>query len=273
VNRDSALGTQNAALNSYRAIEDFVRETTGINPDATPGMISRTVERILADQKYNDAEELLLDLKASKKHFDSFLEHVLIPETWFFRYPDAYHYLKRWAQHQILKRKPLRILSVPCSTGEEPFSIAMALLDAGLLRQQFTIDAADISLNALKKAEAGIYTGNSFRGSDLHYRERYFLEKDAEFQLSPEIHSSVNFFAWNVQEPPPHNLKKHYDVIFCRNLFIYFHSAAQKRMKTLLKDLLNADGLLFTGHAESGLLLAPVFRSLPPARAFVQCTK
>jgi chemotaxis protein methyltransferase WspC len=273
LNRDSALGTQNSALNSYRAIEDFIRETTGINPDATPGMISRAVERALAEQKYNDAEELLLNLKASQKHFDSFLENVLIPETWFFRYPDAYHYLKRWARQQILSKKHLRILSVPCSTGEEPFSIAMTLRDAGLVRQQFTIDAADISLHALKKAEAGIYTGNSFRGSDLLYRERYFREKDAAFQLSPEIRSSVNFLAWNVQEPPPHGLKKNYDVIFCRNLFIYFHAAAQKGLKTLLKDLLNADGLLFTGHAESGLLLAPVFRSLPPARAFVQCKK
>jgi len=236
-------------------------------------MISRAVERVLADQNYNDVEELLLNLKASKKHFDSFLQHVLIPETWFFRYPDAYHYLKRWARQQIVSRKQLRMLSVPCSTGEEPFSIAMALLDAGLYRQQFTIDAADISLNALKKAEAGIYTGNSFRGSDLFYREKYFQERDAVFQLSQEIRSSVNFFAWNVQEPPPHALKKNYDVVFCRNLFIYFHAAAQKKMKTLLKDLLNADGLLFTGHAESGLLLAPVFRSLPPARAFVQCKK
>src|SRR5262249_46449070 len=145
--------------------------TTGINPEATPGMISRTVERVLADRKYNDAEELLLDLKASRKAFDLFLEQVLVPETWFFRYPDAYQYLKRWARQQIATRKHLRILSVPCSTGEEPYSIAIALFDAGLTPQQFTIDAADISSNALKKAQAGIYTNNSFRGTDLLYRD------------------------------------------------------------------------------------------------------
>jgi chemotaxis protein methyltransferase WspC len=273
MNRDSALSNQHSGLKCYSAIETFVRESTGINPDATPGMMNRAVERILADRKYNDPEELLLDLKASKKVFDSFLEQILVPETWFFRYPEAYHYLKRWARQQITNRKPLRILSVPCSTGEEPFSIVMALLDAGFNRQQFIVDAADISLIALKKAEAGLYTENSFRGTDLFYREKYFQEKDSVFQLLPAIRSSVNFFVWNVQEPPPSSLKRHYDVIFCRNLFIYFHSTAQKRMKNLLNDLLDAHGLLFTGHAESGLLLAPIFRSLPPARAFVQCKK
>jgi chemotaxis protein methyltransferase WspC len=257
----------------YPAIENFIRDTTGINPDATPGILSRTVERFLAENKYIDADDLLMELKSSKKSFDSFLQQILVPETWFFRYPDSYQFLKRWARQQIISKKQIRILSVPCSTGEEAFSIAMALLDSGISTQQVTIDAADISAEALKKAEEGIYSNNSFRGTELDFRTRYFTKKDNSYLIAPQVRKLVRFWVWNVHDRPPAGLRRIYDVIFCRNLFIYFHQTAQKEMKTILNDLLDSKGLLFTGHAEAGTLVAPSFKSIPPVRAFVHCKK
>jgi chemotaxis protein methyltransferase WspC len=203
---------------------------------------------------------------------DELLETVLVPETWFFRYPDAYHYLSRYVSTALPHRRAfgkIRILSVPCSTGEEPYSIAMTLLDSGMSAGQFQIDAADVSATALEKAQKARYTQNSFRGTNAKHPGRYFEKDSGQFQLRPEILRLVRFFHWNVQERPPAGIGPGYDIIFCRNLFIYFHRPAQKQMISTLKQLLDEDGLLFSGHAEAGPLLSPDFQPIPPMKAFV----
>jgi chemotaxis protein methyltransferase WspC len=259
---------------SFPEIEHYLSEYAGLNPAAIPGLVGRAVERRLAQKHLNDSSEYLQLMRSSQTEFDSLLEQVLVPETWFFRYPDAYQYMKRWAVNRLQEpdRTPLRklkIFSVPCSTGEEPYSIAIALLDAGLRPEQFQIDAADISHTALKKARTGRYTPNSFRGTDLHYRDRYFIRQSEEYELKENVLSLVKFFLWNAQEPPPPQVKSSYDIIFCRNLLIYFHPTAQKKMIGTLTQLLDSRGLLFAGHAEAGPLLSPAFRALAPMKAFV----
>ncbi len=258
-------------IRSFPEIESYLATYVGLDPDATPGMVGRAVERILAEKQISESSEYFQLLKSSKLELEYLLEQVLVPETWFYRYPDAYHYLKRWAGAQQNAPNRLRILSVPCSTGEEPYSIAMTLTDAGLPPEKFLIDAADVSSKALQKADEALYSQNSFRGSDLAYRERYFQKDSGLFRLNTNIRKLVKFFVWNVQEPLPKEAKSRYDVIFCRNLFIYFHHAAQRRMIATLKQLLDPHGLLFAGHAEAGPLLSPAFQSIPPMKAFVHC--
>lgn len=259
-------------IRSFPEIESYLSEYAGLNPGAMPGIIGRAVERILVEKQLEDPSEYLQIMRCSPKEFDSLLEQVLVPETWFFRYPEAYRYLQR---HVASRLDPnpykFRILSVPCSTGEEPYSIAISLTEAGLRPTQFLIDAADISHTALQKARKGEYTGNSFRGTDLTYRNSYFDARSDHFQLQPRILELVKFFSWNVLQPAPPQLKSNYDVIFCRNLFIYLHRQAQRKMIATLKQLLKADGLLFTGHAEAGPFLSPAFRPLIPMKAFVHC--
>ncbi|MCI0413890.1 protein-glutamate O-methyltransferase CheR [bacterium] len=250
-------------------IESYLRDSVGLDPDSTPRMIGRAVDRILSEKRIDDAACYLEILKSSEAEFDYLLEQVLVPETWFFRYPEAYHYLKRWVQDQTSRKNRLRILSVPCSTGEEPYSIAMTLLDAGLLPEQFVIDGADINARALDKARTGTYTPNSFRGFFLTHQDRYFEKHQQDFQLKKNILSMVNFCLWNVHQEPPAVLKTRYDIIFCRNLFIYFHAEAQNKMMLTLRRLLDEDGLLFTGHAEAGPFLSPLFRPITPLNAFV----
>ena len=259
---------------SFPEIEHYLSEYVGLNPAAIPGMVGRAVERMLTQRKLDDASEYLQLMKSSRKEFDSLIEQVLVPETWFFRYPEAYQYLQRWALRQLQEQattrtRKLKILSVPCSTGEEPFSIAIALLEAGLQSEQFQIDAADISQAALEKARTGRYTHNSFRGAGQHHRDRHFIRESGNYQLNKNIRELVKFFLWNVQEPTPPQIKSSYDIIFCRNLFIYFHPTAQKKMIATLTQLLDSRGLLFAGHAEAGPLLSPAFRALAPMKAFV----
>src|SRR5439155_126273 len=102
--------------------------------------------------------------------WDQLLESVVVTETWFFRDRNPFAMVARLAREQWLPSHPtapMRLLSVPCSSGEEPYSLVMALLDAGVPTTRFQIDAADISSRALARAKQGIYGKNSFRGNDI----------------------------------------------------------------------------------------------------------
>ena len=259
-------------MNRCPEIESYLRSNAGLDPDATPGMVSRAVDRILAEKQITDPSEYLQLLKGSDSELETLLEQVLVPETWFFRYPESFHLLRRYAAEQSrqikVSHQKLRILSVPCSSGEEPYSIAITLLEAGLQPEQFLIDAADLSKRSLMKAKSAIYSENSFRGQDLLYRDRYFHMEAGLFRLNERLRKLVKYSLWNVLKEPPKEIKSRYDIIFCRNLFIYFHPAAQTRMKGVLSQLLAPNGLLFAGHAEAGLLLNPEFRPVPPMKAF-----
>ncbi len=121
----------------------------------------------------------------------------------------------------------LRILSVPCATGEEPYSIAMALMDSGLPATRFRIDAVDVSLRVLDHARRGIYGRNSFRGADLPFRDRYFRQVENGHLLSEIVRERVDFRQGNLLA---HDFASHeglYDYIFCRNVLIYFDGEAQ----------------------------------------------
>jgi chemotaxis protein methyltransferase WspC len=102
----------------------------------------------------------------SKAELQALVEAVVVPETWFFRDPGAFDALSSVVRHGALPMatEPLRLLSVPSSSGEEPYSIAMALLDAGVPSARFQVDAMDISQVALERAAAAVYGRNSFRG-------------------------------------------------------------------------------------------------------------
>lgn len=162
----------------------------------------------------------------------------------------------------------LRVLSVPCSSGEEPYSIAMALLDAGVPATRFQVDAVDISERMVEFARGGRYGRNSFRGDDLSYRDRYFTETADGHQLAAHVMGRVRFLAGNLFDA---HLLQHtvpYDFVFCRNLLIYFDAATQERAVAVLRRFARRDGILFVGPAETSLLTARRLPAVPMARAF-----
>jgi chemotaxis protein methyltransferase WspC len=164
----------------------------------------------------------------------------------------------------------LHILSLPCATGEEPFSIAMALLDAGFAADGFQIDACEISLRAIAFAEQATYGRNSFRGSELGFRARNFEETASGYRLHDDIRRKVRFAQANVLLDSSFAIGRQYDVIFCRNMLIYFDRRNQQRAVQALARLLAPQGTLFIGASESAPLLSNGFASarLPGACAF-----
>jgi chemotaxis protein methyltransferase WspC len=209
----------------------------------------------------------------SEKELQELIEAVVVPETWFFRDREAFSALAQLAITEWLPantNRTARLLSIPCSTGEEPYSIAMALRDAGVPLERVHIDAVDISTLSLQSAEAGIYRKNSFRGDSLEFRNRHFTAGRDCYHIRKDIQRHVHFRKGNLLDEGFLAGNAPYDFMFCRNLLIYFDEETQNCAVTTLKRLLSERGLLFIGPSESGLFLRHDFVSarIPLAFAF-----
>ena len=242
----------------------LLRETLGLDVASVGiSLIERAVKRRVNAHGLRDVSQYADLLQRSQPELQNLFEAVVIPETFFFRYPESFAALRQIVGEQIfLGTRKLRALSVPCSTGEEPYSIAMTLLDAGLSLEKFQIEAIDISTHLLDIARLGLFGSNSFRGSELHFRNQYFHKTDAGFQLCDRVRQCVKFEQGNVLEEPFRFGSEPYDFIFCRNLLIYFYPQAQDQTLESLRQLLTADGLLFVGSAETSLLTQHSFSSV-----------
>lgn len=212
---------------------------------------SRMVARKLRDPE--DYSKLL----AERDELAALIDEVVIPETWFFRDRAPFEMLARIAERAARGGRPsasLRVLSAPCSSGEEPYSIAMTLLDAGLPAARFRIDGLDVSAPLLARARAGTYPAFSFRGGDFGFRERHFTRLTGEeerWQISQEVRQSVTFVRDNLLAPVSLGSEGPYDLIFCRNLLIYLTPAARQRLLDTLVSVLDPGGRIVAGHAEA----------------------
>jgi chemotaxis protein methyltransferase WspC len=195
-------------------------------------------------------------LEADEQERDALVEEVVVAESWFFRDPQVFEFVARFATTlaALPGRLPLRILSAPCAGGEEPYSVAMALLEAGLPPGSFTIDAVDVSRAALARATAGRYSANAFRNADLSFRDRWFMSEQGGTQLDGRIRGQVAFARANLLDPGFVSGRQPYDVIFCRNLLIYLGDDARARVEGVLDSLLKPDGVLVLGAAEPPIL-------------------
>ena len=254
-------------------IEQLLRDTIGLDADS----IGRpTLDRAILERRSAcgaaDVRAYAAQVWSSKEELQALIEAVVVPETWFFRDPGAFDALSAVVRHGALPMatEPLRLLSVPSSSGEEPYSMAMALLDAGVPSARFQVDAMDISLRALERAAAAVYGRNSFRGSGTAGREHHFETASGGRRVCQRVRRQVRFRHGNLLQLPYLPGRDRFDVIFCRNLLIYFNRTMQERAIAALGSLLKPEGLLFVGSSEGGLALSHDYVSakLPMAFAF-----
>lgn len=252
----------------------FLKERIGLDVTSVgESIIERALRQRFAASGAIDSDAYWLMLQGSSAEQQALIEAVIVPETWFFRYTESFVALGKLAFERLQTLngvRPLRILSVPCSTGEEPYSIAMALFDAGFTAQQFKVNAIDISPLSIQRAKRGIYGKNSFRGDRIEFRERYFTAINDGYQIDQRVSDQVDFQPGNILDPMLPAKKLDYDFVFCRNLLIYFDQATQKHVFEALKRLTHADGVLFIGPAEGSLLSRMGMRStgIPQSFAF-----
>ena len=257
---------------SLPQIVALLRETVGLDVASVgANSIERAANRRVRANGLRDLSEYAALIRRSAEELQSLFEAVVVPETFFFRYPESFAGLGRIVGEKFLfGTQKVRVLSVPCSTGEEPYSIAITLLEAGLSLEKFHINAIDINAFSLATAKAGLFGSNSFRGSTLDFRNRYFQQCDSGFRISNDLRRSVQFEQANILGESFEIGADPYDFIFCRNLLIYFYPEAQDLVLRKLRQLLTADGLLFVGAAETSLLTQHRLSSvkLPMAFAF-----
>lgn len=251
---------------------ELLRTRIGLNAESIGvHALEKAVRDCMAECGSGSIEKYVQALICFPNEVDRLVESVVIPETYFFRDKELFKGFKDYLRRFWIDKKtsaPLRVLSVPCSTGEEPYSIVMLLFDMNIGRDRFHIDAVDISVQALNAARRGVYTDYSFRGSDKSLRDRYFSKGAEGYVIKEEVSSAVNFQQGNIMALDFASTRAGYDVIFCRNLLIYFDNEAKKKAVSVLARLLNSDGVLFVGHAETTRLSSDGFSRLPFPRAF-----
>ncbi|NDC54081.1 MAG: chemotaxis protein, partial [Planctomycetia bacterium] len=244
------------------AAEDLLARWIGLDPDTIGSpAIARAVRSRMEALGIPDPAALVDRAAADPAERDLLVEEVVVGESWFFRDPQVFGFVARFARSRaaLPGRGPLRVLSAPCAAGEEPYSVAIGLLEAGLAPGQFTIDAVDVSRAALARAREARYTANAFRNADLSFRDRWFHREGQASVLDEHVRRLVRFAWANLLDESllGETLgagRGPYDVVLCRNLLIYLTPAARARVVATLERLLAPDGLLVLGAAEPPIM-------------------
>ena len=236
--------------------------------------LEKAIQRRIAALGLGSRHNYLQCLQSSTTELEYLIEEAVVPETWFFRLRRSFDLLFSYAAAYWQKKpdaEKISALSVPCSTGEEPYSIAMTLHSAGLSASRCSVHALDISKKALNKAQKGIYSPNSFRGSVEEEKiNTYFKAQNGKYKLEEGIKQMVYFSRGNLLQKDTLPAGP-FQIIFCRNLMIYLSPKAQQEAIGNLKKLLSPDGLVFIGHAERTIFEAQGLKMVADPGTFV-CT-
>ena len=244
------------------AAEDLLAGWIGLDPGTIGSTaIARAVQARQDALGLDDPAAVLARARLDVAERDQLVEAVVVAESWFFRDPQVFTFVCRFAAARaaLPGRPPVRILSVPCAGGEEPYSLAIGLLEAGLSPERFAIDALDISRVALERARQARYSANAFRNADLSFRDRWFRRDGQASVLDEQVRGQVHFARANLLDDSVlaetlGSGRGPYDVVFCRNLLIYLTPAARRSVEATLERLVAADGLLVLGAAEPPIM-------------------
>jgi chemotaxis protein methyltransferase CheR len=238
-------------------IRTLMEERTGICfDDSRERFLSARVKEHLHAKKWHRGTELLRAIRKSNVEYEALLERLLTQETSFFRYPGVYETFEKRVLPELHAKKfwknprTLRIWSAGCSTGEEPYSIAITISDSLALADAWNVEilATDIGRLALKHAENGVYSGRSLSGVSSAQLATHFSPVSGGHQVRPRVRKLVSFAPVNLAAAV---YVGRMDVIFCMNVLIYFSEERRRALVQRFYDTLEPGGYLFLGHSES----------------------
>lgn len=238
-------------------IRMLIEERTGIHFDESrERFFSTRVHEHMQAKGFVHGTELLRSIRKGNTEYQAFLERLLTQETSFFRYPGVYdafekrvlpelHVKKFWKNPRVL-----RVWSAGCSTGEEPYSIAITIADALANADAWDIEilATDIGRQALEHAERGAYAGRSIAKVSERQLAAHFTFAKNGYQVRPRIRKMVKFVQMNLSSAV---YVGKMDLIFCMNVLIYFSEQRKRDLVQHFYDALEPGGYLFLGHSES----------------------
>ncbi|HEX5341130.1 MAG TPA: protein-glutamate O-methyltransferase CheR [Duganella sp.] len=247
--------------------QSMLRAATGLS--LSRSVVERAIKNRMERTAATDHDAYLRDI--TPEELTALVELVVVPESWFYRDPQAFVAMTDFVRARLAaeKERLVRILSIPCAGGEEPYTMAMVLTDAGIPPENFIIEAFDISPTCVERARSGIYGRNAFRAQDLAFRDAHFSSAgDGDYRINDAIRKQVRFKQGNLLEFDLATRSRYYDVVFCRNLLIYFDKPTTKAAIARLEALLMDDGQLFAGYAEVPSFCQNGFSPLPHNLAF-----
>ncbi|MFZ5831609.1 MAG: CheR family methyltransferase [Planctomycetota bacterium] len=228
--------------------------------------IARAVEKRAIAVDRDTVPDYLRLLLIDAAEFQELLEELVVQESWFFRDASAFRclagYLDRW---RAAAEGSMRVLSVGCSAGEEVYSLAMALNDAGIEAPRIEILGVDLSQRSLEMARQGVFFSRSFRNLDeqgQRLREQWFQPAGDTWQVRESLRSGIEFRWANLAQNDFLAGEAPFDVVFCRNVLIYFHGEARHVALRHMRRLLKPSGLLCSSPAEARIFSEHGFRSL-----------
>lgn len=258
----------------YIAISNLISERYGINlHNGKKELVRARLCKLLRKGGFEDFSHYIKSVLSDKSgaEISKMVDAITTNVTDFFREYEHFNFLKKELLPELLNKKNrenhILVWSAGCSTGKEPYSIAMTIHDTVEKPGDWDIKilATDICRTALKKASAGVYDKKEIASISLIDKQKYFekLSEENYFKVSREISTLVYFRYLNLNGNWP--LKNTYDFIFCRNVMIYFDHATQNKLIQKFRDHLNRDGYLFLGHSESLKRNAGGFKYIAPA--------
>ncbi|MFP4355086.1 MAG: CheR family methyltransferase [Phycisphaerae bacterium] len=257
----------------FNQISKLVKSLAGINlHEGKKELVKARLSKRMRQLGLKSFQEYI-DYVAEKQDAEitTMLDILSTNLTYFFREPQHLEHLREEVIPEVTKTntRRLRIWSAGCSSGEEPYSIAMILNEAipTLGQWDAAILATDLSTRVLQTASMGIYREERFRELPRHLISKYFDQVQAKpervFKAGNKLRKLIHFARLNLMEAWP--MKGPFDVIFCRNVMIYFDKPTQERLVNRYLDLLKPGGLLFLGHSESLTGINHKFRYVKPA--------
>ncbi len=252
-------------------VADWLASYSGISTTIIGShSLQRAIGQRLKSTGLEEPESYLQLLLESPQEQQCLVELVVVPETWFFRDRQPFVHLRQHVNTLMaggLPSQPLRLLSAPCASGEEPYSIAMTLLDMGLPAECFRIDAVDICRQSIRKARQAVYGKHSFRGVSEAEKAQHFQTTPIGLALNPDIRNTVHFKCANLMSCLAETGSQ-YDIIFCRNLLIYLEETASQHLLRSFAALMKPGSLLLVGSAETGKVPADLFEPIRESFVF-----
>lgn len=252
----------------FRLIRDIIKDYCGLYfDDISRYLLEKRLSRRIKNHHLNDFRDYYRFIRYDKRAEEelmAIMDLLTVNETYFFREQNQ---LKAFSEEILdeLKtvnrdRKTLRIWSAGCSTGEEPYTIAMLINERGYFNGwDIEIYGSDINQRVLQSARRGVYRRNSFRTTEPYFMSKYFIEEDGSFKISDAVKKHVNFSYLNLLDPFKSRFLGRMDVIFCRNVLIYFDNASRRLVIGNFHDRLVDGGYLLLGHAESLINISTAF--------------
>ncbi|MDR1857847.1 MAG: protein-glutamate O-methyltransferase CheR [Treponema sp.] len=242
-----------ADFEKYRA---FIYAESGITfTPANRSILESRLKERLREKKVDSVRTYFGTISTDKEELKGFLDSITTNLTRFFRNQPHFDALEKFVLPELMNtikkgtgNTTIRIWSAGCSTGEEPYTIAMLLSEKLPPPWKFEILASDISLKCLMIAKEGFYQDNKIDGIPDAYLSKYFAKVDGGYHVRPDIQSKIKFDYHNLKNDSG---QRGFDIVFCRNVIIYFDEVAQTAVINRFWDAMASKSFLFIGHSES----------------------